>query len=366
VANEVSSKRTISTRRLKKSLERCVAVKRPAFIWGPPGIGKSDTIAQLCHEMGGYLYDIRLSLMEPTDLRGIPFYNKETGRMEWAPPIDLPDPELCSKYPIVFLFFDEMNSAGPAVQAACYQIALNRRIGTYKLPDNVVIVAAGNRDGDKGVTFRMPTPLANRFVHFELKVDFDSWEEWAVNRKLHRDVVGFISFSKDSLYDFKPQSNERAFATPRSWEFVSQLLEDTIDEVTMTDLISGTIGEGLALKFLAHRKVAARMPKPSAILDGTETELKVKEVSAQYSLAVSCCYEMKDTWEKVGRTKNEKVFHEGTNNFLSFIMDNFQTEVVVMAMRMALQVYKLPLDPKKIVKFDEFYTKFGKLIMKAS
>jgi hypothetical protein len=75
---------------------------------------------------------------------------------------------------------------------------------------------------------------------------------------------------------------------------------------------------------------------------------------------------MKDTWEKVGRTKNEKVFHEGTNNFLSFIMDNFQTEVVVMAMRMALQVYKLPLDPKKIVKFDEFYTKFGKLIMKAS
>jgi len=362
----VSERRAISIKRLKRSIERCIRVKRPVFIWGPPGIGKSDTVAQLCREMGGFLYDIRLSLMEPTDLRGIPYYNKDTGRMEWAPPIDLPDPEVCKKYPIVFLFFDEMNSASPASQAACYQIALNRRIGTYKLPDNVVIIAAGNRDGDRGVTFRMPTPLANRLVHFELKVDFDSWEEWAVNNRIHKDVVGFISFSKNSLYDFDPKSNEHSFATPRSWEFVSQLLSDSIDEVTMTDIISGTIGEGLALKFLAHRKVAGKLPKPSKIIDGTETILDTKEISAQYSVAVGCCYELQDLWQKVGKTKKEEQFHSGTNNFMSFVMDNFQTEVAVMAIRTALVTYKLPFDPRKMSKFDEFYNKYGKLIVQAN
>jgi MoxR-like ATPase len=122
--------------------------------------------------------------MEPTDLRGIPFFQKDKGVMDWAPPIDLPTEEFAAKYPVVVLFLDEMNSAAPAVQAAGYQLILNRRVGKYVLPDNVVIVAAGNRESDKGVTYRMPTPLANRFVHLELRVDHTSWLHWFCKTRL--------------------------------------------------------------------------------------------------------------------------------------------------------------------------------------
>ena len=252
----VSEARTVTMKQLKNALKYCVRAKRPAMIWGPPGIGKSDCIAQLCADAGGRLWDLRLSQCEQTDLRGMPFYNKETNRMEWAPPIDLPSHEEAAQYPITFLFLDEMNSAAPAVQAAGYQLVLNRRVGTYTLPDNCVVIAAGNREGDRGVTYRQPAPLANRFVHFELRVDFDSWNEWALGARIHKDVVGFLNFAKNNLYDFDPKSPSKAFATPRSWEFVSQLLDDTCDDQTSTDIIAGTIGEGLALKFLAHCKVA--------------------------------------------------------------------------------------------------------------
>jgi MoxR-like ATPase len=187
--------------------------------------------------------------------------------MDWAPPIELPDEELAEQYPLVVLFLDELNSAAPSVQAAAYQLILNRRIGKYALPKNVVMVAAGNRESDKGVTYRMPTPLANRFIHQEMKVDFASYQEWAVNNNIHKDVVGYLSFAKQDLYDFDAKSASRAFATPRSWTFVSELLEDEdSDDDTLMNLVAGTIGEGLAVKFMAHRKIAGRMPKPEDIL----------------------------------------------------------------------------------------------------
>jgi hypothetical protein len=202
------------------------------FLWGPPGIGKSELVEGIAKDLGGLMIDLRLGQMEPTDIRGIPFYNKEKNVMEYAPPVDLPDEATAAQYPIVVLFLDEMNSAPASVQSAAYQLILNRRVGKYVLPDNVVMVAAGNRESDKGVTYRMPTPLANRFIHQEMKVDFPSWQEWAVQNKIHKDVVGYLSFAKQDLYDFDAKSSSRAFATPRSWSFVSQLLDDEIDDDT--------------------------------------------------------------------------------------------------------------------------------------
>ena len=354
--------RQVGPRAAKKAVRRAFKANRPIFLWGPPGIGKSDIVKQMGEELEAHVIDIRLSLWEPTDIKGIPYFDSDNGKMAWAPPIELPDAAMAKKYKQIILFMDEMNSAAPAVQAAAYQLVLNRRVGTYHLPDNVLIVAAGNRESDKGVTYRMPAPLANRFVHLEMKVDWDDYFGWATENRIHKDVVGFLSFSKKDLYDFDPKSGSRAFATPRSWSFVSELLfDEDEDENTLTDLVSGAIGEGLAVKFMAHRKIASKMPKPEDILSGKVTKMDSKEISAMYSLTVSLCYELKDACDKQDKKWNDKV-----NHFFNFIMTNFETELVVMGTKLALTQYQLPLDPDEIECFDQFHAKYGKYIAAAT
>jgi hypothetical protein len=197
-----------------------------------------------------------------------------------------------------------------------------------------------------------------------MKCDFASWQEWAVNKNIHKDVVGYLSFAKQDLYDFDAKSASRAFATPRSWTFVSQLLEDeTLDEETAANLIKGTVGEGLAVKFMAHRKIAGKMPNPADILKGKVKDLNVKEVSAMYSLVISMCYELKDAVEK---KVDSKEFHEMADNFLAYMMKNFETELTVMGARIALTTYDLPFLPTKLKNFDEFHSKYGKYILQAS
>jgi ATPase family associated with various cellular activities (AAA) len=363
-----SDERTLTATEARKSILRCFKKKRPLFLWGPPGIGKSELVAGIADELGGYMIDLRLGQMEPTDIRGIPFYNKDLGKMDWAAPVDLPDEELAGQYPLIVLFLDELNSAPPAVQSAAYQLILNRRVGKYVLPDNVVMIAAGNRESDKGVTFRMPTPLANRFVHQEIRVDHASWEQWAVNNKIHKDVVGYIGFAKQDLFDFDPRSSTRAFPTPRSWSFVSQFCEDKdMTDAELTNLIAGTVGEGVAIKFMAHRKVAGKMPNPDDVLSGKVTTLDTKEVSAQYSLAVSMCYSLQEKFLacKGDKTELDK-WHPLADNFLKYMMDNFNTELVVMGSRVALTTYNLPLIPTKLKNFDEFHKRFGKYVLAAS
>jgi len=358
---ETTALRTVSPNQAKKSIMRAFKKKRPIFMWGPPGIGKSDVVGQITESLkNSHLIDIRLSLWEPTDIKGIPYYAANDNVMAWAPPQELPTEEFAKKFKYVVLFLDEMNSAAPAVQAAAYQLILNRRIGQYKLPDNVLIVAAGNREADKGVTYRMPAPLANRFVHLELAVDFDDWMQWATENHIHPDVVGYLNFSKKDLYDFDPKSPSRSFATPRSWSFVSELIEDDDDENTTTDLVSGSVGEGLAVKFMAHRKVASKLPDPTEILLGKVEKCETKEISAMYSLTVSLCYELKDACDK-----NDKKFDNKVNNFLRFAMDNFDTELVVMGIKLALTQYSLPIDPDEVECFDEFHERFGKYISAA-
>ena len=361
----MSESRTVTATGARSAIKKCFLKKRPIFLWGPPGIGKSEVVADITNELGGLMIDLRLGQMDPTDIRGIPFYNKELGKMDWAPPIDLPDVDTASKYPIVVLFMDEMNSAPPAVQAAAYQLVLNRRIGRYILPDNVVMVAAGNRESDKGVTFRMPTPLANRFIHVEMRVDFPVWQDWAVRNEIHKDVVGYLTFAKQDLYDFDAKSSSRAFATPRSWTFVSEILSDEdIDETTATDIVAGTVGEGLAVKFMAHRKISGRLPKPEDILSGKAKDLQVKEVSAMYSLVVSLCYELKNALET--NNVSDKEFHAMADNFFAYMMANFETEITVMGARIALTTYNLPLQPTKLKNFDEFHARYGKYILQAN
>ncbi len=362
--------RTVRIRDARVEMLRAMRRKRPVFVWGGPGIGKSDLVDQITVSMEGYMIDLRLALMEPTDLRGMPYYNKEANNMSWAAPVDLPTEELAAQYPVVVLFLDELNSAPPSVQAAAYQLILNRRIGTYKLPDNVVVVAAGNRETDKGVTYKMPKPLANRFVHLNLDVNFDDWMMWAAEARVHADVVGYLSFAKADLYNFDPRSPDHAFASPRTWVFVSEMLEDTagddpMSDSQMTDLIAGTVGEGMAVKFMNHRSFASELPNPSDILSGKVEELKVKEVSAQYTLTVNLCYELADAHKIMKKSKKLDKWHKMADNFFSFMMENFQTEMVVLGAKIALSTYNLPFDTKKLKTFKEFYNRYGQMIIDA-
>tara|TARA_X000000950_G_scaffold16656_1_gene18110 strand:+ start:3589 stop:4674 length:1086 start_codon:yes stop_codon:yes gene_type:complete len=335
--------------------------QRALMLWGPPGIGKSDIIQLIGDQEGREVIDLRLLLMEPTDLRGIPYYNKDKNCMDWAPPVDLPnDPKSNA-----ILFLDEMNAAPPAVQAAAYQLILNRRIGNYVLPKDVSIVAAGNRETDRGVTYRMPSPLANRMVHIEMEVHFEDWLKWATTNEVHPDVVGYLSFAKQDLYDFDPASSSRGFATPRSWSFVSELIDDSLNNEQMTDLITGAVGEGLAVKFQAHRKIAGQLPNPEEILKGKVKSLKTKEISAMYTLITSMCYELKDECEKAQKSKKMDGWHKQADCFLKFMMDNFETEMVVLGARTALKTYQLPFSPKHLKSFDEFYKRYGSLIVEA-
>ena len=358
----MSDHRTVGPKSAKKALTKALKVKRPIFIWGPPGIGKSDLIKQIGAETNSAVIDVRLSLWDPTDIKGVPYFDDKDGTMKWAPPEELPSFKFAAKHERVMLFLDEMNSAAPSVQSAAYQLVLNRRVGTYTLPDNVVIVAAGNREGDKGVTYRMPAPLANRFIHLEMSHSFDDWFDWATENKIHKDIVGFLNWSKSDLYSFDPKSSSRAFATPRSWSFVSELLSDNdCDDETLMTLMAGSVGEGVALKFGAYQKLAGKMPNPTDILKGRVKSLDYKEISAMYSLTIGLCYELKD-----GADRNDSDWNDQVNHFFKFMMDNFETELVIMGTKIALSTYKLPLDVDEINCFQEFHTRYGKYIAAAS
>jgi hypothetical protein len=341
----------------KRAIAFAIKMKRPTFLWGPPGIGKSDLVSQIGTDTSREVIDVRLALWEPTDIKGIPYFDSNTSTMTWAPPAELPtDP--ASK---AILFLDELNSAPPAVQAAAYQLILNRRVGTYVLPEGVDIVAAGNRDSDKGVTFRMPAPLANRFVHLEMKVEFEDWLDWATLNRVHEEVVGYVGFAKQDLYDYDPKSPSKSFATPRSWSFVSDMVYDEeIDTETLTNLVSGAVGDGLAVKFMAHRKIASKLPKADDILDGKVEDLEIKEISAMYSLTVSLCYELKDRADK-----KVQGWDKMADCFFKYMMKNFPTELVVMGAKTALTNYDLPLDASKMKSFEEFHSRYGKYVMNA-
>jgi hypothetical protein len=161
----------------------------PVMLWGPPGVGKSQVVAQIASKHNVPVIDVRLSQMEPSDLRGIPF-RSGNGLVEWAVPAMLPN--LDRHGPRGVLFLDEITSAAPTVSAAAYQLILDRRLGEYRIPEGWTIFAAGNRQGDRGVTYSMPAPLANRFSHIEFETHLDDWVAWAYAHNIDERVIAFL------------------------------------------------------------------------------------------------------------------------------------------------------------------------------
>ncbi|HHJ11801.1 MAG TPA: MoxR family ATPase [Chromatiales bacterium] len=253
----------------------------PVMLWGPPGVGKSQMIAQVAERHGVPVIDIRLSQMEPSDLRGIPFRNGDT--VEWAPPAMLPDAERHGQRGVLFL--DEITSAPPSVSAAAYQLILDRKLGAYEVPQGWAIFAAGNRQGDRGVTYTMPAPLANRFSHYEVEVHLDDWVHWAYSNGIDDRLIGFLRFRPDLLFDFDPAHNPVAFPSPRSWEFAHNALQKFQDHPEVfLGALQACVGPAAGVELKAFIDNLDQMPDLDAILRGEKVPTP-KEVDLQYAVA---------------------------------------------------------------------------------
>ncbi len=273
---------------IKKALDNPENTQ-PMFFWGPPGIGKSAIPREVCNEMHIGFVDMRLAQRDPTDLRGIPAVID--GKARW-----LPAPEL----PIQgqgILFLDELTSAPPLTQASAYQLTHDRKIGEYTLPKGYYIIAAGNRIEDRAVVYRMSTALANRFTHIQFEVSLDDWIAWAINANLEPNIIAFIRWKPDLLAPkFNPESSEKAFPTPRTWEFTSNLVKMFTNKKILAELIVGTIGEGAAAEFTAFLKVVTELPDLDTIFKGDNnvpkrTDLKYALVAALATRAAPAQYE---------------------------------------------------------------------------
>ena len=255
----------------------------PVMLWGPPGVGKSQIVAQVAENHDAEIVDIRLSQMEPSDLRGIPF--RVNDQVEWAVPSMLPDAERHGAQGILFL--DEITSVPPSVSAAAYQLILDRRLGAYTVPEGWAIFAAGNRQGDRGVTYTMPAPLANRFSHFDVDVNLDDWVAWAYANDIDERLIGFLRFRPELLFEFDPAHNPVAFPSPRSWEFAHRGLQKFGD---VPDLLTGTlqacVGPAAGIELSAFVENLDKLPDIDAIVRGEKVRVP-KETDLQYAVAAA-------------------------------------------------------------------------------
>ena len=256
----------------------------PVMLWGPPGVGKSDLIAQIGVRHDVPVIDIRLSQMEPSDLRGIPFRDvNNNNKVEWAIPSMLPDAQTHGNQGILFL--DEITSAVPSVSAAAYQLILDRRLGEYQVPNGWAIFAAGNRQGDRGVTYTMPSPLANRFSHYEVDINLDDWVAWAYKNDISEKIIAFLRFRPELLFDFDPAHNPVAFPSPRSWQFTNNaLLKFTHSPQVLLGTLQACVGPAAGIELKAFIDSMDQMPDLDSILSGVDVTAP-KEIDLQYAVA---------------------------------------------------------------------------------
>ena len=317
-----------------------VEEKVPTFLWGAPGIGKSSIVKQIAQAKQINFIDLRLALMDPTDLKGIPFYDKDSHTALWAPPAFLP------REGEGILFLDELNAAPPSVQASAYQLILDRKVGEYELPSGWAIVAAGNREGDRGVTYRMPSPLANRFVHFEMDVDVDDWRLWAYKSGIDDRVISYISYRSEHLFTFDAKSDVKSFATPRSWEYVNSILRSSISAELLLDTISGAIGRDVAVSFLSFCKVMNKLPNIENILTRGEGEYS-DEVDVLYALSTG----LVSAYLKDGS-------EEKLDNLLTYTLE-LKSEFAVMIVQ---DLQRNSIDMQHSEVFKEWVKKFAFLL----
>lgn len=299
--------------------------KLPIMLWGQPGVGKSQVVAQVTDENTGALVDIRLSQYDSVDLRGLP--DRDNGVTVWNMPSTIPfagNPRFAHISPDtpIVLFLDELNSAALSVQAVAYQLINDRAVGEHKLMDNVIVIAAGNRESDRGVTNKMPLPLANRLTHVEVGPDIKSLSRYFTKIGIPDVCVGFLNFRKNLISTFDPSKPDKAFATPRTWERAFRLFADTLMPASIKrSAIAGTVGEGNSLEFFGFIEVYDQVKGfTKKVLANPESADLPKEGSHAYACAVCISGEM----------------DKNTVKPFSIYLNRLSQELCVMAWQMAL------------------------------
>ncbi|MDG0889648.1 AAA family ATPase [Paracholeplasma manati] len=260
VLNTCELVETLSQSFLNAINQKRISNHPAVFVQGSPGVGKSQSIYQIAKEIEMNtgkkvnVTDIRLLLFSPLDLRGIPTIDASKEKTIWLKPaiFDLED----SEDVINIVFLDELTAASPSIQAAAYQITLDKRIGEFEFPKNTFILASGNKDSDGAVFYDIPTPLKNRFMHFVIEPDLESWGVWANINHIHPDIIQFLKRNPQCFYETTISSNSNILVTPRSWELLSQVLYSDIKNHTIKrNLLSSIIGQSLTSLFMNDNQV---------------------------------------------------------------------------------------------------------------
>lgn len=285
----------IGTSQLYDQLDILLQTNTPVFIHGSPGIGKSYIVNDIANKNELEIIDVRLSQLDAVDLRGIPSISN--GETVWMPPVFLPKDENSQG----ILFLDELNSAPLSVQAAIYQLVLDRKIGEYTMPKGWKIVCAGNKINDKGIVFKLPSPLINRMVHIVLEAKYDDFKIWAIKNDIHSFIIGFLGFRPDLLSSEVPSASETnpAFCTPRAWSMLSNILKTTVDINKISPIIYGTVGYGAGIEFSSFVKVYKTLPDIDAILDGKSLDVP-SEPSSLYALTAALI----EKYNNINQAKN--------------------------------------------------------------
>jgi len=257
----VHSAVTVTPARLSDLLLH-VAVARPVFVWGAPGIGKSSLVRSFAESLGLECVTLVGTQLAAEDLIGVP--ELRNGRSRFAPP------ETIARDEPYCLFLDELNSSSAEVQKAFYSLILDRRIGAYELPAGSIVIGAGNRSSDNALARPMASALVNRLIHVHLRAHWADWLEWATFAGIHPWILGYLTERPDQLWATPPKTEE-VFSTPRSWHMLSDALAsygDGIDEETLRLLAAGTLSPTHASGFAGYVKIVRHRYGLEAILNG--------------------------------------------------------------------------------------------------
>ena len=277
----------LNAQQITAAINAMIKLDKALMIWSSPGVGKSDIIKQMAKDHDAQLVDVRLSMWDSVDVRGLPSATK--GVTTWNPPAVLPfegNKDFDPNRPI-FLFLDELLQALPAVQAVAFQLVLDRKVGEHKLMPNVRVFAASNRQSDRAGANRMATPLANRMSHVELIPHLDSWCQWAFTNDKNPLPIAFLRLKPDLLNTFDPTKGDVAFATPRSWATACDIVSQKLEPSIRYALLAGTIGEGVATELEAFMRAWERVPNIDTILMSPATADVPKEPDVLYSVAAA-------------------------------------------------------------------------------